>query len=57
MKMLLFFVLCLMGALAARSWDVEDYDPCGEYYHWEARPINRYEDTEIIVDPYKKWEE
>lgn len=29
----------------------EDSEP--EIYHWDLKPLNPYEDTEIITDPYE----
>lgn len=51
MKILILITIVASFLSLAISQDNE-YDPCGEYYHWEANQVNPFADTKVIIDPY-----
>jgi hypothetical protein len=49
-------IFLLLFFFSAKSWDndIQEFNPCyGEHYSWSATPINPYENTIIIIDPYQ----
>lgn len=50
---LLFPIIGLAAGWYAEKNEDECWD-CGEHYSWDLRPINPYEDTIIITDPYEE---
>lgn len=52
MKILILTTVIVVSLSVANSQDNE-YDPCGEYYHWEANQINPFQDTKVIINPYE----
>jgi len=50
----LFFLLCF--TLSTEIQIEDDIGEEAEHYSWDLKPIDPYENTEIIIDPYASQE-
>lgn len=48
----LFFLVCFTMSSEIQNEDFFNDDVESEYYSWDMKPIDPYEHTEIIIDPY-----